>query len=102
MWVRVLEVGLFALVGLALAARLLRRAARKTWRVPAGSADGGDRPAAGPDRARRLWAGWVGGTLFAVALVNFLALSVHADALGGSADTTRRDEERYYFSSHGR
>ena len=104
MLVSALEVGLFALIALALLAPLLRGAVRKVWpaSVDAAAAGAGDRSAAGRDELRRRWAGGIGGALFAVAIMNFLAFSVHTSYLGGSAIRGKRVEGRYYVSNHGR
>ena len=112
MSVGALEVGLVAGIGLALLVPLLRGA--------------GGHSAARRDEARRRRAGWVGGALLAVAVVNFLAYSAHTGSLGGSAYTGERvagwrsvsagGQEytegngpapdraggRYYVSAHGR
>ena len=92
MWVNVLEVGLFVLVGLVLLAPILRDAVRKAR----------NGPAAPRDEVRRRWAGRIGGTLFAVAVMNFLAFSVHTQSLGGSAGNGRRADGHYFVGSHGR
>jgi hypothetical protein len=130
MFVSMFEVAVFAVVGLVLLAPLLRGAllrarpatagAPGTKRAeqgaapgigplsvsrrqqPANAAGAGEdgRSAAGGDEARRRWAGRVGGALFAIAIMNFLAFSVHTRNLGGNAD--KRDEGRYYVAAHGR
>jgi hypothetical protein len=127
---RILEVALFAFIAICLLAPLLRGATRRVWaartRGPgttpaepsaaldadrasafrgqqppeAAGAGKGRRSAAEGDEIRRRWAGWIGGTLFAIAIMNFLAYSVHTGELGGSAD--KRVEGQYYVSSHGR
>lgn len=87
MLVRALEVLLVAGIGLALLVPILRGAIRKARAVPAEptGAGVGERSAAQCDEARRRWAGRIGAALFALALVNFLAYSVHTGSLGGSA-----------------
>jgi hypothetical protein len=126
--VRVLEVVLVAGIGLALLVPILRGAIGKARPVPGetpGTGAGG-RSATQLDEARRRRAGWVGGTLFAIAVVNGVAFGVHTDSLGGSAyggepvvgwrsvsadgqeytegngPAPDRSEGRYYVSSHGR
>jgi hypothetical protein len=128
MLVRVLEVGLFALIGLVLLAPFLRRAGRKVWPAPVALSGAGEakRSTAEHDEVRRRWAGRLGGVLFVIAIINFLAFSLHTGSLGGSAFTGQRvvgwnsvsaggqqytegngpapvrAEGRYYVSSHGR
>jgi hypothetical protein len=108
MWVTILEVALFALIAVVLLApwvpRALRRArprAADTDQQAVASSENVS-SAAGPDEPRRRWAGRIGGTLFALAIANFLAYSVHTRNLGGSADSYQRDEGRYFVSSHGK
>jgi hypothetical protein len=126
MLVRVLEVGLVAVIGLALLAPLLRAVVRKLWPTP-GYADraGMSDLAEKRGESRRRWAGWIGGILFVIAIINGLAYSVHTSFLGGSAYSGERvaggnsvsggqeytagngpapvrAEGRYYVSSHGR
>lgn len=113
---RNLEVALIALVAGCLLVPLVWGAARRVrngW------------PPVGDDLRRR-WAGRIGGTLFALAVVNFLAYSVHAGELGGSAyrgepvagwrsvsadgqeytegngPAPVRADGRYYVAAHGR
>lgn len=104
MLVNVLEVALFAMIGLALLVPVLRSAVRKMRPNSAGAAGAGHGgcSAEGRDELRRWWAGWIGGVLFAVAIMNFLAFSVHTSHLGGSADSSRRVKGRYYVSAHGK
>jgi hypothetical protein len=90
MWTGVLEVAVVAVVAAVVIAPLLSGALRRA------------RSTAGGDEGRRRWAGWVGGVLFAVAIANFLAYSVHTQNLGGSADAARSVEGRYVVSSHGK
>jgi hypothetical protein len=104
MLVSVLEVALVAVVGLCLLAPWLRGAVRRVWPTTADAAGAGERgrPAAAGDAVRRRWAGRIGGILFAIAIMNFLAFSVHTRSLGGSAGNGKRVDGRYYVGAHGR
>jgi hypothetical protein len=98
----VLEVGLVAVIGLALLAPLLRAAVRRLWPT-LGDADGAGKSGLAEERgdSRRRWAGWIGGSLFAIAIMNGLAFAVHTNSLGGSADSSKHVEGRYHVSAHG-
>jgi len=107
MWVTILEVALVALIAVVLLVhwpRVLRRPWPRAADTdqPTPPTNESVSPDAGPDAARRRWAGRFGGVLFAVAIANFLAYSVHTRNLGGSADSYKRDEGRYFVSSHGK
>lgn len=100
MMVRAFEVGLVALIGLALLVSVLRDVVRQAWSAAA-DAEAGRLTAAERDELRRRRAGWIGGTLFAVAIVNGLAYQVHSAKLGGSADSRTHVEGRYHVSAGG-
>ncbi len=51
---------------------------------------------------RRRWARWIGGVVFAIAVINFLAFFVHCMTLGGSAGNGKRVEGWYFVGEHGR
>ena len=53
-------------------------------------------------RAVRRWAGRVGGALFAVAMVNFIAFFVLSLAWGGDALSGKVADGRYYLGHKGR
>ena len=97
MWVTILEVALVVLIGVVLLAPSVRTALRRA-RPTAPVQDEPGQQESGKVR----WARRIGATLFAVAIVNFLAYSVHTRNLGGSADNFKQDEGRYFVSSHGR
>ncbi|QEL17676.1 hypothetical protein [Limnoglobus roseus] len=48
------------------------------------------------------WAGRVGRTLFAVAVLNFLAFFAHSQVVGGSAFNGKRVDGRYYVGNKGK
>jgi ABC-type Fe3+ transport system permease subunit len=102
MFGRILEIALVALLAIFLVALVLRRAVRNrhdTADIPLGDDSPVER-----DDARLRWAGWaegISGTLFAVAILNFLAFSVHTGRLGGSADHTKNADGHYFVSTHG-
>ena len=114
MLVSVFEVAVVALIALLLAPPPRRGPAVRTGLLPAAPGRDGEsrsethRPPTWPIRVRaagrprratsgaRRWAGWIGGTLGAIAILNFLAFSVHTRSLGGSAANRGRAEGRYY------
>jgi hypothetical protein len=130
MFVSMVEVAVFALVAFYLFVPLLRGAVRQVRPAPtrasgtaraepcaapdtgsvirdqqppdAAGAREGDRPVAEGGEVRRRWAGRIGGALFLIAIMNFLAYSAHTRNLGGSADSSKGVEGRYFVSAHGR
>jgi ABC-type Fe3+ transport system permease subunit len=108
MWVTIFEVALFALIAVVLLAPWVPRVLRRRWPraadtdQPSPASNESVSSAAGPDAGRRRWAGRIGGVLFALAIANFLAYSVHTQNLGGGADSYKPEEGRYFVSSHGK
>jgi hypothetical protein len=49
----------------------------------------------------RRWAGWVGGVVLAVALLNFVAFIIHSFAIGNGG-VVYQENGRYLMNNHGR
>ena len=103
MRVSVLEVAVFALIAICLLAPWVRGALWHSQSRAAPDAAGageGSLPAE-RDAVRQRWAGRIGAALFTIAVMNFLAFSMHTGALGGSAANGKRIDGHYYVGAHG-